>query len=662
MTDSALFLDGLANELVFEPQAQGGFLHARLAEPRHRARLKLGRAATLRRFAACFRPEPFWMQPRVGSKLAEVPSDTQFLLLGLEGGTFAVIAPLVDAPFKATLAGEGADDSLWLVLDSGDADTRAQQMQAAYLGVGDDPYELCRRGARAVAERLAQGRLRSEKSLPELADYFGWCTWDAFYQEVSHAKVEEGLASLHAGGVPARWLILDDGWQTVKKREGVASRLAGFAANEKFPSGLAGTVAMAKGYGVEQLIVWHALHGYWGGVDAEALPGYGVSEVTRSYTPEVLHHRPEANSEYWGSGVGRPGPAELARFYDDYHSYLAEQGVAGVKVDNQASVEALSAGQGGRVTGAFTTRTALERSTSKHFQGALINCMSCSSEMLYSTRESSLFRTSTDFWPNRPETHGVHVHTNALVGLWFGELVHPDWDMFQSGHAVGAFHAAARAVSGGPVYVSDKPGAHDFALLRELVCSDGRVLRAQGIAVPTQDCLFSDPTQEARLFKVVNRNRCNWVIGVFNAQSPGEAPLNGSIAAADVPQLPEGEFALYLKRQDNLRRVTRAEQTRLELAALTAEVATVARLDRGVAVLGLTDKLNGGAAVLRAEWQGDEYVVELCDGGQLLCFTEQRPASLTSSAGTLTFDWRLGRLGVALPANGQQELRIAFSP
>lgn len=658
MTQTAHFLDGLAAELVFEPLPHGGFLHARLAVPAARARLQLGRIPKLGKFAACFRPEPFWMQPRVGAALSQVPRDTQFLLLELAGGDFAVMAPLVDAPFKATL--EGADDSLWLVLDSGDADTLGQQMLAVYLDVGDDPYELCRRGARAVAERLAKGRLRSEKSLPGFADYFGWCTWDAFYQDVSHAKVEEGLASLRTGGVSPRWLILDDGWQTVKAREGAASRLAGFAANEKFPSGLAGTIDMAKGYGVEQLIVWHALHGYWGGVDSDALPDYGVTEVARNYTPEVLHHRPEANHEYWGNGVGRPGSAELERFYDDYHQYLVKQGVSGVKVDNQASVEALGAGQGGRVTSAFTTRNALERSASKHFRGALINCMSCSSEMLYSTRESSLFRTSTDFWPNRPETHGVHVHTNALVGLWFGELVHPDWDMFQSGHPVGAFHAAARAVSGGPVYVSDKPGSHDFALLRELVCSDGRVLRAQGIAVPTRDCLFSDPIQEARLFKVANRNRCNWVIGLFNAQSPGAQALSGSVAAADVPNLPEGEFALYLKRQNSLRRVTRAEQTPLQLAALSAEVATVARLERGVAALGLSDKLNGGAAVLRAEWQGDEYVVEVCDGGQLLCFSDQRPASVASNVGPSSFDWQHGRLDVTLPANGRQQLRIAF--
>lgn len=35
-----------------------------------------------------------------------------------------------------------------------------------------------------------------------------------------------------------------------------------------------------------------------------------------------------------------------------------------------------------------------------------------------------------------------------------------DWDMFSSRHVAADIHAAARAVSGGPVYVSDAPGSH----------------------------------------------------------------------------------------------------------------------------------------------------------------------------------------------------------
>lgn len=50
----------------------------------------------------------------------------------------------------------------------------------------------------------------------------------------------------------------------------------------------------------------------------------------------------------------------------------------------------------------------------------------------------------------------------------------------------------ARAVSGGAVYVSDKPGQHDFTLLRRLVLPDGFTLRALLPGRPTRDCLFRD--------------------------------------------------------------------------------------------------------------------------------------------------------------------------
>lgn len=49
-----------------------------------------------------------------------------------------------------------------------------------------------------------------------------------------------------------------------------------------------------------------------------------------------------------------------------------------------------------------------------------------------------------------------------------------------------------RAVSGGAVYVSDKPGEHDFELLKRLVLPDGSVLRALLPGRPTRDTLFSD--------------------------------------------------------------------------------------------------------------------------------------------------------------------------
>ena len=46
------------------------------------------------------------------------------------------------------------------------------------------------------------------------------------------------------------------------------------------------------------------------------------------------------------------------------------------------------------------------------------------------------------------------------------------------------------------MYVSDKPGQHDFGILKQLVLSDGSVLRGLLPGRPTLDCLFLDPLRD----------------------------------------------------------------------------------------------------------------------------------------------------------------------
>ena len=159
-------------ELTPGPDGNAGFLSAGFA-PTARQRLRLGRCAALRRFLASYRYEPFWMKPCVATSFGGVPADTQFLLLELASGKLALIAPLVQAPFKVTLKGEG--EELWAQLDTGDPAVFGEGALLAYVAVGDDPYQLCRDGARAVAERLGTFRVRRDKTLPRLASWFGWC-------------------------------------------------------------------------------------------------------------------------------------------------------------------------------------------------------------------------------------------------------------------------------------------------------------------------------------------------------------------------------------------------------------------------------------------------------------------------------------------------------
>ncbi len=658
-------LRGVGTELTLEgssaqEELRGVFVRAKLPTSRHRHVLCLGRPLRLQRWVGCYRFDPFWMQPRVGTCIDQLPRDTQYVLLELVDGEYLLVVPLPAEPYHGSL--ESHAHELVVVLDSGAPEVTGEDALPLYLLRGNDPFEMMKDGAREVCERLGEGRLRSDKAVPAFVDLFGWCTWDAFYREVDPAGVERGLESFCQGGVRPRLVILDDGWQSVDEptNEG---RVNALAANSKFGGELASIVSRARQeHGVVTFMVWHAVFGYWGGAHPDALAKYAPQPILRWYSPEVLSHRPAMNADYCGPTACRPAADRLSAFYDDYHAWLEGQGVDGVKVDNQSSLEGLAHDAGGRVALWKQVRRALEGSARRHFDGNLINCMSNASECYYFAQDSTLTRTSTDFWPRQPETHGLHLYTNALVSLWFGEFNLPDWDMFQSGHPVGHYHAAARAISGGPVYVSDPPDGHDFELLRRLVLSDGTVARCLDIARPTRDCLFQDPTQEGHLLKVFNRNAASSVVGAFNARYRPDAKdvIVGTVGPSDVPGLEAGSYAMYLVEADTLLVVDR-HSIELSLDTLGYEIATLAPIQGGVAVIGLKALLNPGGAVSSVEYGPLSVAVELRDGGPLLCYAERAPSQVTWQGQGLsaTYVAERARLEVQVPGSGKVELVFA---
>ncbi|CAA2998304.1 probable galactinol--sucrose galactosyltransferase 2 isoform X2 [Olea europaea subsp. europaea] len=123
-----------------------------------------------------------------------------------------------------------------------------------------------------------------------------------------------------------------------------------------------------------------------------------------------------------------------------------------------------------------------------------------------------------------------------------------DWDMFHSLHPAADYHAAARAVGGCSIYVSDKPGKHNFELLKKQVLPDGLILRVQLPGRPTVDCLFADPG--AGWCKVERKTR-------IHDASP--SILTGSVKATDVDTIaqiarPEwnGDAVVYAYRSSEV--------------------------------------------------------------------------------------------------------------
>ena len=113
-------------------------------------------------------------------------------------------------------------------------------------------------------------------------------------------------------------------------------------------------------------------------------------------------------------------------------------------------------------------------STLRHFGIKAISCMSQTPQILFHSQMPQnkpplLVRNSDDFFPEIPTSHPWHIWMNAHNALFTQHLnVIPDWDMFQTVHDYSGFHAAARCVSGGPIYITDVPGQHNLDLIGQM--------------------------------------------------------------------------------------------------------------------------------------------------------------------------------------------------
>eukprot|EP00466_Bigelowiella_natans_P011092 jgi/Bigna1/44825/e_gw1.103.7.1 len=526
-------------------------------------------ALNVQRWMALSRQKLWWMVPKVGNgKSSEdvedlIPEETQFLLGKIDDDCYILLLPLVDQLFRTALyPSSSSSSSLQLSLESGDPSLPGNLGEAVrvpsslYIGAGRDPFALTQRAVAFLSKFHATFRLREEKSAPGSAEVFGWCTWDAFYSRVSPEGVKRGLDEFANAGIPVKMIILDDGWQSTKndgekESEGGGNdqgfysnegddatdwskRLSRVEANRKFER-LGELIDHVKdSQNVTYVYCWHALLGYWLGVDPKSpdmqafepqirYPCIQPVAESQSYDARILCVEPAlAWTPSTFSGIGLVNREKAGLFYDNLHGYLGNMRADGVKVDAQSVLSVLGTGLGG---GAALTRHFvhnMEASAKKHLSSNVIGCMAHASENLFSFRDTPIARASDDFYPKDDRSHLQHVASCAYNSLFLGEIVIPDWDCFQSLHPAAMLHAVARGVGGCPIYVSDRVANSDSEILQKLVLPDGTTYRGMLPGRPTRDSLFASvQTDKRTALKVWNRNAVNGVVAAFNVQGWG---------------------------------------------------------------------------------------------------------------------------------------------
>ncbi|KAM3286724.1 putative galactinol-sucrose galactosyltransferase 5 [Capsicum chacoense] len=669
------------------------------------------------KFMSIFRFKVWWTTHWTGTNGRDLENETQMVILDKSDSSarpYVLLLPLIEGPFRASLQ-PGKDDFVDVCVESGSSKVTGDSFHSVlYMHAGDDPYSLVKDAIKVARIHLGTFKLLEEKTPPGIVDKFGWCTWDAFYLTVHPQGVWGGVKGLVDGGCPPGLVLIDDGWQSIchdddpitsegtnrtAAGEQMPCRLTKFQENYKFrdyvsPKSLGQGDPNHKGMGafikdlkeefntVDFVYVWHALCGYWGGL-RPGVSDLPESKVIRPKLTPGLEKTMEdlAVDKIVNNGIGLVPPEIADKLYEGLHSHLESVGIDGVKVDVIHLLEMLCENYGGRVDLAKAYYKALTSSVKKHFNGngVIASMEHCNDFMFLGTETIALGRVGDDFWCTDPSgdpngtfwLQGCHMVHCAYNSLWMGNFIHPDWDMFQSTHPCAEFHAASRAISGGPIYISDSVGQHNFELLKTLVLPDGSILRCQHYALPTRDCLFEDPLHNGKtMLKIWNLNKYTGVVGAFNCQGGGwDREVRRNICASqysnavtcqagpkDVewkhgtnPIYVEGidTFVLYSFKEKKLVLAKPTGTVRITLEPFNFELLTVSPVtvlgSKSVqfAPIGLVNMLNTGGAIQSIELDDEvnSVGVEIKGAGEMRIFASQKPRTCKINGEVVPFGY-----------------------
>ncbi|XP_010528235.1 PREDICTED: probable galactinol--sucrose galactosyltransferase 5 [Tarenaya hassleriana] len=717
--------------------AAGSFVGFSSAEPQSRHVASVGKLRNIR-FMSIFRFKVWWTTHWVGSNGRDIENETQFLILDKSGSgsghddetgsgsgrPYVLVLPLVEGSFRSCLQ-PGDDDNMDLCVESGSTRVTSSEFQRIlYLHAGDDPFKLVKDAMKVIRAHLNTFKLLEEKSPPGIVDKFGWCTWDAFYLTVHPDGVYNGVKGLVDGGCPPGLVLIDDGWQSIGHDsdpitvEGMNCTVAGeqmpcrllkFQENYKFKEYVSQKDPNKKGIEafvkdlkdefatVDYIYVWHALCGYWGGLrpDSPALP---PSVVVRPELSPGLKLTMEdlAVDKIVDTGIGLVAPEIADQLYEGLHSHLKNVGIDGVKVDVIHLLEMLCENYGGRVDLAKAYFKALTASVKKHFNGngVIASMEHCNDFMFLGTEAICLGRVGDDFWCTDPSgdpngtfwLQGCHMVHCAYNSLWMGNFIQPDWDMFQSTHPCASFHAASRAISGGPIYVSDSVGQHDFGLLKRLVLPDGSILRCEYYALPTRDCLFDDPLHDGKtMLKIWNLNKYTGVIGMFNCQGGGwcretrrnqcYSQYSKTITASTNPKDVEWDsgsnpisvenvqvFAMFLSQSKKLILSEPTDDLEITLQPFEFELITVSSVVtlKGNSVqfapIGLVNMLNTGGAIRSLVYHDESVEIGVKGAGEFRVYASRKPVSCKIDGESVEFEYEDSMVSVQVPWSDSEGL------
>ncbi len=554
----------------------------------------------LKHYLANFMNCSFWCKSETSSDLTKLHVDTQGFIYEKNDGRFSLILPVCDSVYKCTLFGDA--DGINIGLSSYFPSLSKVENSLAFViyDSADTPYDMVHDAAEYAFELLGTGlHTRESRRYPEIFDYLGWCSWDAMNINVCESGLLEKCEEFKEKNIPVKWAILDDMWAECKRlnqrpyldnnmfKTMHTSSLCSFEADhERFPNGLKHCITEMKKYGLK-VGMWHPTTGYWSGIDPE-------SKLAEEYRDCLIT-----------TPAGKLVPAmernKAFKFYDAFHTFFRHCGTDFVKVDNQSFIRGHLKNVYPVGVAARELHEALEASVGKNFDNNIINCMCMANENMWNRPTSAICRASGDFQPENSAWFKTHIIMCVYSSLFQGEFFYSDFDMWWTDDSQAGKNSLLRAISGGPIYVSDKIGRSNKEHFDPLAYDDGRILRCDRPARPTLDCMFTDCSVEKKPLKVFNT--CGGgkygVVAAYNIND-NNCRVSGTISPDDVAGLEGEEFAVYEYGTGRVRIIKRGESFRFAIADHSDyKLFIISPFNKnGIAMLGRTDKFMSPQAII----------------------------------------------------------------
>lgn len=550
----------------------------------------------------------FWCEPVFTKEYSYIPDETQMLVAKHTDGSFTFVLPVVSEKYRCVLYGDekGIHAKLFTWCDGIE---ECNCLAFTYTRT-NDPAKASEACFTEALKELDRPILpRKDRIYPEMFEYLGWCSWDALQIRVSEEGLLEKCREFREKDIPVRWAIIDDMWATIPRfnTQTYSSRkemfklmhtspIADFEAEPKrFPRGLCHAISEMKNY-LTWVGVWHPTTGYWFGIDPQ-------SQLYSRFQNNLM-------ATHDGRHIVKPTYEDYIVFLNAFHAFLKDCGADFVKVDNQSLIRRFYKKQGTVGQMATAIHTAIDSSAKKYFNLGLINCMGCASENIWSRPESPISRCSDDFQPEDREWFTHHILQCAYTCLLQGPVTHSDWDMWWTDDGQAVKNSVIRAISGGPIYVSDEIGRSERDILMPLVLRDGRILRCQHPATPTLDCFAEDPRDCGKNFKIQNLAGTGGALAVFNLD-PREQKTVGTISPSDIPDLAGECFAVYEHLTGEVFTMDRDARKTLNLKDRDDfRLYTFSPIVDGFAVIGLKNKFMSPLTVKQVTGRSYELYEE----------------------------------------------------